>query len=160
MTNDIYKAIQENQQAYLRINTTIDCLSVKVNSAEIYMRWFRDVSDEELQFAAIADQCPWLENKLIDFSYFANHDLITKYDELLLNNTINNSLRKVNGQLMQYTKQYYEALHSKTKTVADITNSFDMLGAEMEASLYSPYSKEGGVKDDKFESVYNTYNAI
>ena len=162
MTNDIYQAIQKNQQAYLRINTTIDSTitSVKVNSAEIYMRWFRDVSDEELQFAAIADQCPWLENKLIDFSYFANHDLITKHDELLLKNTINNDLRKINGQLMQYTKQYYEALHSKTKIIANITNSFDILGAEMESALYSPYAKEGGVKDSNFESVYNTYNAI
>lgn len=162
LTNNIYKFIQENQQAYLRINTTIssEVTSIKVNSAEIYMRWFRDVSDEELQFAAIADQCPWLENKLIDFSYFANHDLITKNDELLLNNTINNDLRKINGQLMQYTKQYYEALHSKTKTIADITNSFDMLGAEMESALYSPYAKEGGVKDSNFDSVYNTYNAI
>lgn len=162
MTNNIYQAIQANQQAYLRINTTIssEVTSIKVNSAEIYMRWFRDVSDEELQFAAIADQCPWLENKLINFSYFSNRDLITKNDELLLNNTINNDLRKINGKLMQYTKQYYEALHSKTKTVADIINSFDMLGAEMEAALYSPYAKEGGVKDSNFESVYNTYNAI
>ena len=61
---------------------------------------------------------------------------------------------------MQYTKDYYNALHSKTEIIATLTNNLDMLGAEMEASLFSPFSTEGGVKDSNFESVYNTYNAI
>jgi hypothetical protein len=61
---------------------------------------------------------------------------------------------------MQYTKSYYDALHSRTKDIAELTNSLDLLGAEMEASVYSPYSKEGDIKESDFESVYNTYNAI
>lgn len=162
LTTIAYKAIQDHQQAYLRINTSIseEPSSVIVNSAELYMRWFRDVSEEELQFAAIADQCPWLENKLINFDYFTAHNLITRNDERLLKHEINNKLRKINGKLMQYTKQYYKALHAKTETIAKMINSFDTLGAEMESALYSPYAKEGGVKDSNFESVYKTYNAI
>lgn len=176
LTNMLYEAITNTfdssilpgvktpngAKTYLRLtdsqNNNID--KIQVNSAKIYMRWFRDVSDDELKFASIADQCPWLENKLIDFSYFSQHELITPNDENLLKNTINNNLRKVNGQLMQYTKSYYDALHSRTENIAKLTNSLDLLGAEMEASIYSPYSKEGDIKESDFESVYETYNAI
>lgn len=169
LTNMLYEAITNTfdsspnrAKTYLRLtdsqNNNID--KIQVNSAKIYMRWFRDVSDDELKFASIADQCPWLENKLIDFSYFSQHELITPNDENLLKNTINNNLRKINGQLMQYTKSYYDALRSRTENIAKLTNSLDLLGAEMEASVYSPYSKEGGIKESDFESVYKTYNEI
>ena len=167
LTNNLYQKIkikkpkESGVKTYLRLtDSQNDINKIQINSAKIYMRWFRDVSDEELKFASIADQCPWLENKLIDFSYFSQHELITPNDESLLKDTINNNLRKVNGQLMQYTKSYYDALHSRTKDIAELTNSLDLLGAEMEASIYSPYSKEGDIKESDFESVYNTYNAI
>lgn len=173
LTNMLYEAIintfdnsmgnifPNGTKAYLRLTSSQNNITkIQVNSAKIHMRWFRDVSDEELKFASIADQCPWLENKLIDFSYFSQHELITPNDENLLKNTINNNLRKVNGQLMQYTKSYYDALHARTKDIAELTNSLDLLGAEMEASVYSPYSKEGDIKESDFESVYDTYNAI
>lgn len=166
LTNNLYEKIKKIKtdstiKTYLRLTDSQNSINkAQVNSAKIYMRWFRDVSDEELKFASIADQCPWLENKLIDFSYFSQHELITPNDENLLKNTINNNLRKVNGQLMQYTKSYYDALHSRTENITKLTNSLDLLGAEMEASVYSPYSKEGDIKESDFESVYNTYNAI
>ena len=160
LTEKVFNLIKTNAQAYLSISGISDASKVQINSAEIYMKWFRDASDEDLKFAAIADQCPWLENKLINFDYFVQHDLITPNDERELKNIINNELRINNGQLMQYTKDYYNALHSKTEVIATLTNNLDMLGAEMEASLFSPFSTEGGVKDSDFESIYNTYNAI
>ena len=162
MDDITWELINCGHPTYLLIDTTINDLQAQywIASVKLYMRWFRDVSADDLNFASIADQCPWLENKLINFDYFLQHKLITPNDKELLNTTLTNNLRKINGRLMQHTKSYYQALHTRTTNIAELTNSFDLLGAEMESAIFSRYAKEGDIKDTDFSSLYNTYNAI
>ena len=43
---------------------------VLIQNINIFIKFYRLFTEEEKSFATIADQCPWLENRLIDFTYF------------------------------------------------------------------------------------------
>lgn len=125
---------------------------------QIYMYWYRDVTDEEYAFAEIADKCPWLENKLIDFTYFIDQKILSPNEYLLLSNFINNNVRIINGQLMAHSQAYYSALHKQTATLAELTNQLDFLGATCQADILTPYATLGKVKDSsQFINAYNNF---
>lgn len=113
------------------------------------------VSEEEKLFAEAADRCPWLENKLIDFSYFKQQNLLSAKEYRNLLNLVLNDLRIINGQLMCYTSAYYNALRQKTRILADIVNNFDSLGAACQADIVDPSETLGSVSNYQyFNSAY------
>lgn len=119
---------------------------------KVYLNFYRDVTEEDLDFARIADECPWLENKLIDFSYFKK--IKDEYSTLL--DILQNDLRIVNGQLMFYAQSYYEALRKRTEILAILTNNLDSLGAACQAAIVTPLAETGTTKDiSYFVSAYN-----
>lgn len=129
---------------------------IEVLSARVYLRFFRDVSQEEMEFATIADQCPWLENKIIDFTYFLKQNIISRKEYNSLMSILYNDLRKVNGKLIYYTQAYYKAIHDKTEMLANLTNQLDTLGAAAQAAVIDPLATTGKVQDlSYFERAYN-----
>ena len=128
---------------------------------EINLYFYSDISQEEQDFAELADKIPWLENKIIDFNYFLNNNIITNQERDNLMNIINNDLRIVNGQLLCYAKEYYNSLKSKVELIAELENSTESLHAELEANGISPYFKKGCVDDlSTFLSSYTTSDAL
>lgn len=113
------------------------------SSGEINIFFCRETSDEELEYAKVADLCPWLENKLIDFSYLYNSDIISKKQYEELTSLFSDDLRIVNGQLALYSNEYYTAYHKKTSTLAELISQLDSLGALAEADLIQPYQDNG-----------------
>ena len=101
----------------------------------------RDYSTEDVEFATIADQCPWLENRLIDFKYFLDHSIISKkqYGELM--NIIQNDLRLANAKLLVYSEEYYRAWQHKTEVVSKITNKIDTLGAIFNSDFVDAFNR-------------------
>lgn len=130
-----------------------------VNSADISLVFYREPSQEEIEFATVADQCPWLENKLIDFRYFYDHNIINRYEYATLLDILYNNLRIVNGRLLFYSQAYYKALHKKTETIAKLTNSLDALGAACQADIVRPFAENGAISDDitAFDNAYTLY---
>lgn len=127
----------------------------KITSEEVFLRFFRTPTLEDIEFAKAADEIPWLENKLINFNYFYDHNIINKADYNKINNIIKNNLRIVNGRLLWHTKEYYSALHNKTKILADLVNKFDALGAAFNYDIISKYSKAGKINDyNYFQNAY------
>lgn len=121
--------------------------SKRLYDYNIYLTFYRDPSEEDLAFAAIADSCPWLENKLIDFSYYQTHDILSKPELDDLNQTIQQNLCHVNGRLLVYAQDYYNALHQKTKLLADLVNNLDMIGATFEGDIVQANSRPGTMLD-------------
>lgn len=144
------------------------------NSIEFYKKpdinlyFYSDVTKNEEEFAALADKMPWLENKIIDFNYFLDNEVISlnEYQELM--SKIDNDLRIVNGQLLCYAKEYYNSLKAKVELLSELENSAESLHAELEAEGISPYSKNGATNDlsnfikqySSLTSLYNKQQAI
>ena len=127
-----------------------------IDQSQIVLHFYRDALEEDLEFAKIADECPWLENKLIDFQYFVDQQIISKSELQELTNILQNDLRIVNGLLMIYSAQYYQALHSKTKLLANLTSDLDSLGAAFHADVVDFYAKNGSIRDySYFSSAYD-----
>ena len=117
----------------------------------------RDFSEEEYIFAKIADQCPWLENKLIDFNYFLEQDILSKDEYHVLMDFLVNDIRIINGQLMASSSSYYQALHQQTKVLADLQSKLDMVGAECQSAIINPYAETGTVTDiSRFDLSYRS----
>lgn len=142
-------------------NSTTDPLE----SLELHIYVGRTASSSDLEFAQIADKCPWLENKLRSFDYFQKIGLISKSQLKKVNNIISNDLRKVNGELLLYANDYYQALHKRTTTVADLLAQFDSLGAAAESDIITPYSTDGKITfpttyfDAAYTSIFtSTFN--
>lgn len=128
-----------------------------IEQTSILLNFFRDYTEEELEFAEVADKCPWLENKLIDFSYFYNQKILTKIEYQKLLKILQDDLRIQNGRLLLYSKQYYESLHQKTQILANITNDLDSLGAAFNADVINAFATDGSVKDySYFRNAYNS----
>lgn len=149
-----------NIEAYVKIPKVDTGESVSLSS--LILNFHRDTTQEELEFAEIADNCPWLENKLIDFHYFYQQNIINKSEYTTLLNKIKNELRIVNGKLLVYTKQYYDAVHSKTKFLANVINDLDSLSATYHADVIDFFERNGTVQNyDYFRNAYdvivNTY---
>lgn len=127
-----------------------------IGNAKVYFQFFRDVTEEEVKFAQAADKCPWLENKLIDFTYFLNHNIINIEEYEVLLNTIKNELRIVNGQIIYYNKAYQEALQEKTTTLSTLLSQLETLNATMFAEIVDKYARNGRVDSTSyFDKVYS-----
>ena len=135
-------------------NSTTDPLE----SLELHIYVGRTASSSDLEFAQIADKCPWLENKLRSFDYFQKIGLISKSQLKKVNNIISNDLRKVNGELLLYANDYYQALHKRTETVANLLAQFDSLGAAAESDIITPYSTDGKITfpTNYFDAAYGS----
>lgn len=138
---------------------TIDT-PVTLNDYHLYCDFYRNASDEELEFAAIADQCPWLENKLVDFSYFYKRSILNKSEYDVLIDLFTNKLRIINSQLMMYSQLYYEALHRRTKILSDLEIKLDTLGAQFESELLNPFYQNNKLQETIPQEFLETYNAI
>ena len=128
-----------------------------INTYKLYLNFYRTVTKEEKDFAEMADKCPWLENKIIDFSYFYNQNIINRQEYQELMSLISNDLRIVNGKLLLYSNEYNNALKSKIAAVSNITNDLDSVGAAFQADVIDVYSSKGVVDDiSYFDNAYNT----
>lgn len=115
----------------------------------------RNFTQEELDFAEIADKCPWLENKLIDFSYFLNQKLLTTNEYAELMDNFINKLRKINGRLLMYSQSYYSALKLKVDQIAQLQNRVDAVCASYQSDVVDSFKNTGGVLSlDLFNKNY------
>ena len=105
----------------------------------------------------IADQCPWLENKLVDFNYYYTHKILNYSEYSNLMNIFTNELRIINGHLMVYAQQYYAALHHQTQIMADLTAKIDALGATFNAEMLYYYTHNKSIPDvpKDFQTAYD-----
>jgi hypothetical protein len=156
-----------NFRAYIKIKFSFDISSVSLESPDLYLTFYRNATDEEIEFAKIADQCPYLEDKLIDFSYFLNHNILSPMEYQDLMNTINNELRIVNGKLMFFAQDYLTAQKTQIKTLANIQSALDSLGGACESDIVSPIKTKGIPSSDlttfkdKYDSIFsNTASSL
>lgn len=137
--------------------TPTDISKVKpfeVVSYDINLTQYSDVSEEDELFARIADQCPWLENVLVNFDYFADNKIIDDVEHANLLNVFKNQLRIINGKLMFYSKEYYNALRQKTKIIADVLSKIDSLGAWIKNNIIDVYQTTGSIDS---RNDFNTF---
>lgn len=145
------------------IPCTIDIISEGAEPFEVslYCQWMRNPTEEDLAYAQAADRCPWLENRLIDFSYFYDHNIINKTTLSEMNNYLKQDLRYINGKLAVYLNQYYTAVHKKTTVLADITNNLDLIGANFASAVTDYYRTKGTIGDiSTTSSLYSTYSDV
>lgn len=143
---------------YLVINIKEDLpsLSLDLKLSNFVLDFTRKFTTTDYEFARAADRCPWLENKLIDTSYFKDYNLISKDEYKTLNSIIYDDLRKINGKLLCYSAAYYNAMHNKTQVLANLINNFESMGAACQAAIITPYESTGVVSDfSYFTSAYN-----
>lgn len=160
-------ATADNTTFYIGIDKSTNILTIVVQNLdfenitinhflekfEIHIFFRTDYTDEDEAFAKIADQLPWLEDKLIDYSYFIKNGLLSKLQERDISNRINNDLRKINSDILLSAAAYYSRIHNQTKYLADMTNNIDMVGAEV-SNIMSSYKKKGA------NDTYDTSNLI
>lgn len=128
----------------------------KIQNYRAYLQFVRAVEDDEQKYADLADKMPWLENKIVDFSYFFDAGIINKATYSQLNNYFNNALRRINGKLITFIKQYYQATKNKVETISQITNDLDLLGAQANNSIIQSYKKNSSIGDlTEFTKTYN-----
>lgn len=139
--------------AYRSAATTVPTL----NDIQIYFTLYRTFTEAEKEFADIADTCPWLENRLIDFSYFVNQKIISRQEYATLLNKLQNDLRIANGKLLYFSDAYYAALKTKVKLMSELEANLDSLGAAFEADLVTPMLKGQEINNvNSFNSAYQT----
>ena len=148
------------QTVYLRITLPKgrDYSTVhSISNSKIILNFYRAVTSEELEFAEMADKCPWLENKIIDFNFFLNQNIISKSEYNKIWDILKNKLRIINGQLLLYTQSYYEAIHKKTELLSKLLEDLDSLGAAFQADVVNPYLEHGRIDNiDYFDEGYKT----
>ena len=125
---------------------------------EINLFWYADVSQEEREFAQLADKIPWLENKIFNFDYFLKHNITTPYEYNELMQQIKNNLRIVNGQLLCYAKEYYNSLQTKVELIASLESSAENLHASLYSDGIVQYEKQGFVSN--FSDFVSSYSSI
>lgn len=130
-----------------------------IADTNIYLKFYRLFTEEEKEFAEIADECPWLEDKLIDINHYLANKIISPQEYSTLMNILNNDLRIVNGKLLFLTATYYNALREKTKIIADLTNSLDTLAATYHADVVNPLvnGEKPTELNDLIELYQNTF---
>ena len=157
-----YRLNSTDEEKQYRFGITIDgwpnAEDKSLESLELHIYVGRTASSSDLEFAQIADKCPWLENKLRSFDYFQKIGLISKSQLKKVNNIVSNDLRKVNGELLLYANDYYQALHKRTETVANLLAQFDSLGAAAESDIITPYSTDGKITfpTNYFDAAYGS----
>ena len=68
--------MDSTQKPYLLIKGTYTT-GITIATQTFYAVFGRNYTQEEVDFAEIAEKCPWLENKLVDFSYFQRQGIIS-----------------------------------------------------------------------------------
>lgn len=129
---------------YLKLDIgSIDNIETLTIFGDLYISQYRIPTTEELEFAAIADQLPWLENKLISFDYFYEHSIINASEHSALMRLLENDLRKANAKLLLYSQLYYQAMQSRTEIMAKLSSKLDLIGATFQADILNPYLEDG-----------------
>jgi len=126
---------------------------------DLYFTIGRNYSKDEIDFAAIAEECPWLENKLMDFSYFVRQGILSKYEYDSLMDWLLNKLRIINGRLICFAQSYYWALHERTKILAKIEQNADTIGATFYSEVVDPYTKTGMISSN-ISTFVETYHEL
>lgn len=129
---------------YLVLEVGFNVPSIVV-MGDLYISQYRIPTSEELEFAEIADQIPWLENKLINFDYFREHSIINTSEYTELMQLLQNKLRKANAKLLYYSQEYYKAIQSKTIILGELSSKLDLIGATFQADVINPYLEDGRV---------------
>lgn len=111
----------------------------------LYISQYRIPTSEELEFAEIADQIPWLENKLISFDYFYEHSIINAIEHAELMHLLENNLRKTNAKLLLYSQLYYQSIQNRTTILANLSAKLDMVGATFQSDILNPYFEDGRI---------------
>lgn len=162
--NDSYSLLpkelmgETRKYCYVKIKASSVDVTPVLEDVKIFLSFYRDVSEEDLLFAEAADACPWLESKLIDFSYFLSQKILSKAEYNQLMNSLSNDLRIINGKLLYYSNQYYRAIHQKTEQLANLINTLDSLGAAFTSDVVETYKTNGSIKNvDYFQKAYSTY---
>ena len=154
--DEIPSNVKINEDTIIYITIPYAYNFVNYSDANIYLHLKHTPSSEDLEFATVADACPWLENKIIDFSYFLRNNIISANEYGQLMSMFQNNLRRINGQLLVYSYQYYNALHQRTAELASLTNSLDAIGASVEHLFVNNYAKKGiNINTTDFELSYN-----
>lgn len=124
--------------------------------------FYTETNQEDRDFAEIADECPWLENCLIDFSYYWKQNIITRQEYKDLLDKFQNDLRIINGKVLYYSTEYYNQLNEKVKTLSNLENQLDTLGAIFTSDYLEEYRRNGTVNlSDNFASTYeNVFTVI
>ena len=118
-------------------------------SIDIYLRFYRDASQQDIDFATVADAAPWLENKLFDMSYFSQYySKISKEQRERIRDWMENKRRIVNGRLLTYSNQYYSMFQTQTKVLSGITSQLDELGGRVQL-LVDDKASSSAEGDDK-----------
>lgn len=60
----------------------------------------------DTNFLALANQVPWLENKLINFDYFLNSGMLSESEYQDIHRFLYDELRIVNGKLLVESQSY------------------------------------------------------
>lgn len=145
-SNIPYDSINKNglDYFYLVLEVGSEAPSITV-MGDLYISQYRIPTSEELEFAEIADQIPWLENKLISFDYFYEHSIINAAEHAELMHLLENNLRKVNAKLLLYSQLYYQSLQSRTTIISNLSAKLDMVGATFQSDILNPYFEDGRI---------------
>lgn len=154
----------KNVCLFLKISYQFDSSTQEnlIKDYNLTLHFHRSTSDEEKLFAKIADKCPWLESKIIDFSYFLKERIITKAEYTAIWNELTNNLRKINGKLLLYSNLYYQSVKDKTEKIAKLQEKIDMLSAEFNHSVVETFKEKGAIQDitdfnKKYDDILSLY---
>ena len=125
----------------------------------IHVFFRNEFIDDDEEFADAADTMPWLENKLIDFSYFLTNSLITIKQKKEIDEVLQDKLRKINSDILLNATAYYNQLHIQTKDIAEMTNNIDMMGAEV-SNIEKRFLKEGADTHTDNSALMERWNKI
>lgn len=131
---------------------------VLIQNINIFIKFYRLFTEEEKSFATIADQCPWLENRLIDFTYFLQQGIISRQEYETLMYKLQNDLRIVNGKLLFLTDSYHRAIKTKTEILTKLTNKLEALSAAFHADVVSKL--EDGKQPEDISSFLSSYTTV
>lgn len=101
-------------------------------STNLYKNLGYDVSDT---FNYLTNNIPWLENKLIDISFFEDSDLISKTQLLDIKNILYNNLRIINGHLILATKTYLTTYEKNYTELTDLQSAIDSINAKLDGYI-------------------------
>ena len=125
------------------VNSTIDSKNFSDYFIKIFLK--RDYTKEDMEFAEMADKMPWLENKIIDFNYFLDQNLVTKYEYAELLNILQNKMRVLNGKILAYSDIYFKAMQDKVDSINKILIDFDAFGGAVQENIITPIEISGSL---------------
>lgn len=104
------------------------------------------------------DAVPYLENKLIDLSYYRDSKAISSKDYENCMNIINNDLRICNGYLLYWRNGYLVKQQTSVKMIADLTSGVQRIGAAVEDLIQN--ETESSFYDADKEADVNLTNEL